>query len=355
MMNQDTIRQAAILIASLDHTQAGALLQRLDPVKADRIRQAVSNLSDEDLKSSRSVIKEFLSDYTPNAEKTSPLTSTEQPAGTPPKTISEAAHSPFREIPSFDFQFLYHVSPPLIAGFLAKLHKQIAAAILTRIPSDLSGVVLSYLSSEQQSEILERISSSNDCEFTQLQTVTRLLKDCLIHIGESETRVPPQLAAQTIEQAAKDNFLHRTLTDIESNGTELSRLEHLHARKRQAGPIDACSRSLLQETQTIRNETLRFEDIVLLNDNSLAKLFHHIDHNTLLLALAGAPGEVVQRVMSPLNGRQAARFTEKLEQIAGVSLQQIENAQEFIASEATRMAQESTIQFIEQKPFHAAA
>ena len=238
---------------------------------------------------------------------------------------------------------------------MAKLHKQIAAAILTRIPSDLSGVVLSYLSSEQQSEILERISSSNDCEFIQLQTVIRLLKDCLINIGESETRVPPQLAAQTIEQATKDNFLHRTLTDIESNGTELSRLEHLHARKRQAGPIDACSRSLLQETQTIRNERLRFEDIVLLNDNSLAKLFHHIDHNTLLLALAGAPGEVVQRVMSPLNGRQAARFTEKLEQIAGVSLQQIENAQEFIASEATRMAQESTIQFIEQKPFHAAA
>lgn len=351
MMDHDTIRQAAILIDSLAPTQAEDVLQRLDAVEATRIRQAVGNLSAEDLKSSKAVIKEFLASCTPEAVKATPPTEPEHPTETATERIPGAAYSPFGETKPFDFQFLYQVSPPLIAQFLGKLHKQIAAVILTRMPSDLSGVVISYLPPGQQSEILERISNHDECEFSQLQTVTRLLKDCLMHIGESQT----QLTSEAIEQATRDDFLNRTLTDIESNGTDLSHLEHLHARKRQAGPIDACSRSLLQDTYITEKETLRFEDIVLLNDHSLAKLFHHINHETLLLALAGAPIEVIQRITSPLTNQQALRFAEKLEQLAGVSLQQIENAQQIIADQATRMAQEKTIQFLEQKPFRAAA
>lgn len=357
MMDHDTIRQAAILVASLDATQAEGLLRRLDTSEADRIRKAVANLSPEDLSGSQSVIEEFLANYEADAQS---------PNTTPPVQKSEACelsrfsagrdtYTSFNETKLFDFQFLYQVSPPLVANFLEKLHKQIAAVILARMPADLSGVVLSYLSSQHQSEILARISSSKDCEFAQLQTVSRLLKDCLMDIEEAQSPLPPQLAAQAIEKAAQDNFLNRTLTDIESNGTELSHLEHLHSRKRQVGPIDACSRSLHQETQASRHEILRFEDIVLLNDNSLAKLFHQIDHNTLLLALAGTSMEVIQRIISPLSEQQALRFTTKLEQVSGVSLLQIENAQQLIAAQATRMAQESLIQFIEQKPFHAAA
>ncbi len=355
MMDHNTIRQAAILIASLDKTQADELLQQLDPAEAEHMRQAVDNLSEEDLKSSRSVIEEFLSDYTPQVDAASSPAPTRQLEGNPTAEIPDRTYSKFNDRQPCDFQFLYKVSPPLVARFLGKIHKQIAAAVLARMPADLSGVFLSYLSPGQQSEILERITHSHDCEFTQIQTVTRLLRDCLMHISESETQYPSQHTAETIQQAVQDNFLHRTLTDIESNGTELSHLEYLHSRKRQVGPIDACSRSLLQETLATRKEILRFEDITLLNDNSLAKLFHHIDQKTLLLALAGAPTEVIQRITAPLKGQQAERFTEKLEQLTGVSLRQIEKAQKFIAAQATSMIQENTIQFIEQKPFHAAA
>ena len=355
MMDHDTIRQAAILIDSLAPSQAEEVLQRLDEQEAFRIRQAVENLSAEDLKSSQAVIEEFLATCTPETVKSTPSIKPEQSIKATADRIPEAKYSPFSETKPFDFQFLYQVSPPLIAQFLGKLHKQIAAVILTRMPFDLSGVVISYLPSRQQSEILDRISNSDECEFSQLHTVTRLLKDCLMHICESQTQLPPQLASEAIEQAARDNFLNRTLTDIESNGTDLSHLEHLHTRKRQAGPIDACSRSLMQDTHVTKKETLRFEDIILLDDNSLAKLFHHINHKTLLLALAGAPSEVIQRITSPLTSQQVLRFTEKLEQIVGVSLQQIEKAQQIIADQATRMAQEKTIRFLEQKPFRAAA
>ena len=356
MMDHDTIRQAAILIASLDATQAEGLLRRLESAEAERIRQAVTSLSPEDLSGSQSVIEEFLANYEADVQSpaTNPSAQNSEPCE-PTPTSTPNTYTSFNQSQPFDFQFLYQVSPPLVAQFLGKLHKQIAAVTLARMPADLSGVVLSYLSNQQQREILARISNSKHCEFSQLQTVAKLLKDCLMDIEESQSQLPPQLTAQAIEQAAQDNFLNRTLTDIESNGTELSHLEHLHSRKRQVGPIDACSRSLLQDTQSAHQKMLRFEDIVFLNDNSLAKLFHHIDHSTLLLALAGAPTEVIQRIISPLSEQQSLRFTAKLEQISGVSLLQIENAQQVIAAQATRMARENLIQFIEQKPFHAAA
>ena len=64
MMDQSTIRQAAILISSLDSDQAEQLLLRLDPTEAQRIREAVSALTEEDLLASQEVIEDFLASYT---------------------------------------------------------------------------------------------------------------------------------------------------------------------------------------------------------------------------------------------------------------------------------------------------
>ncbi len=353
MMDQSTIRRAAILIANLERDKAESLLQRLDPLGADRIRQAAASLSSDDLQSSQAVIEEFLANY--SSEEDAATTCNADFNAPAAETALTSSYSSFLQRPPIDLQFLYNVSPPLVAQFLATLHKQIAAVLLAHMPADLSEVILSYFSARQQSEILERINHSKPCNIVQLQTIVRLLKDCLMEIGNSPSHLPLHRSVRAGKSDSQDNFLNRTLSAMESNGTELSHLEYLHSQNRQGGPIDACSRSLLKATQAVKNETLRFEDLVFLNDNSLAKLFHQIDPQTLLLALAGAPTDVIQRITSPLTQQQASRFMDKLEQISGVSLRQIETAQQFVAAQATQMAKENTIQFIEQKPFHAAA
>ena len=148
MMDHDTIRQAAILVASLDATQAEGLLQRLDTAEADRIRKAVKDLSPEDLSGSQSVIEEFLANYESDTPSPNTNPSVQKPESREllSSTSGRDSYTSFHEAQPFDFQFLYQVSPPLVAQFLEKLHKQIAAVILARMPADLSGVVLSYLS-----------------------------------------------------------------------------------------------------------------------------------------------------------------------------------------------------------------
>ena len=363
MMDPYTLRQAAILVASLDTEQSEGLLARLDTHERERIRQTILSLSAEDLSGSETVIEEFLANYaeTPDEESlSSEPGQSEHYDSTLPTTEAEAVPKPANQTDSFtphqssDLQFLYQVSPPNIAQFLSNVHKQIAATVLSRIPADFSGVILSYFPAGEQAEILERIANSSRCHPAQLHLVTRLMQDCLAQKNH-ELNLPQQNAAAAIEIVSQDNFLNRTLSAMESNGTELSSLEHLHVQKRTDGPVDACSRSLQRETQYPVSLNLRFEDIALLDDKSLAHLFHQIDHQTLLLALAGAASEVIQRITSPLSAEQAQRFMVRLEAIEGVSLCDIEKAQQTITELTVRLVKEAKVQFTEQKRFQAAA
>ena len=180
-MDQSTIRRAAILIANLERDKAESLLRQLDPLGAERIRQAVDSLSSDDLQSSQDVIEEFLSNYSSEEDAATDCdTEFNVPAA---ETETTSSYSSFLQRPPIDLQFLYNVSPPLVAQFLATLHKQIAAVLLAHMPADLSEVILSYFSARQQNEIRERINHSKPCSIVQLQTIVRLLKDCLMELG----------------------------------------------------------------------------------------------------------------------------------------------------------------------------
>ena len=138
-MDQSTIRQAAILISSLDSDQAGQLLLRLDPTEAQRIREAVSALTEEDLLASQEVIEDFLASYTKDTVKSNhtPHEDSDIEGNASVDSVAQIASGSFPcSAESLDLQFLYQVSPPVIAEFLGSMHAQIAATMLTHVPQD---------------------------------------------------------------------------------------------------------------------------------------------------------------------------------------------------------------------------
>ena len=146
MMDQSTIRQAAILISSLDSDQADLLLLRLDPTEAQRIREAVSALTEEDLLASQEVIEDFLASYTKDTVKSNhtPHEDSDIEGNASVDSVAQIASAKlsFRSAESLDLQCLYQVSPPVIAQILGSMHAQIAATILTHVPPDFSGIIL---------------------------------------------------------------------------------------------------------------------------------------------------------------------------------------------------------------------
>jgi len=101
--------------------------------------------------------------------------------------------------------------------------------------------------------------------------------------------------------------------------------------------------------------TLRFEDLNLLDDRSLAQVFHVVDSQIMLLALAGATVEFIKRVSGPLTSAQKERFNEQIKSLGPITLNEIEQAQQNVAETATSLANAGQITITGQQPFMAAA
>ncbi|MEE2842959.1 MAG: FliG C-terminal domain-containing protein [Planctomycetota bacterium] len=338
MMDHDTLRRAAVLVASLKPGQADELVAQLSSHDAKRLQARVANLSAEDLAASADVIEDFLDHH-------------QEPAKTPSmETLATAKTEELSSIASEfnvapDFDFLDQVSPALVADFLSSVHSQIGAAILSALPSRLAGVILSYFDSQKQQDVLDRIAVSGTCAAESLQFAVLLLQDRLLQIDTNgQGHSPrPDTKAQEIRAAAQSSFRNRTISTLDTPGTELG---HLGAGQRlERSTIEAA-------TQPI---TLRFEDLILLDDRSLAQVFHVVDSQIMLLALAGATVEFIKRVSGPLTSSQKERFNEQIKSLGPITLNEIEQAQQNVAETATHLANAGQITITGQQPFLAAA
>ena len=338
MMDHDTLRRAAVLVASLKPGQADELVAQLPSNDAKRLRACVANLSAEDLAASADVIEDFLDHHQEPAAAPSKQTL----VTVKPEELSSTA-SGFNVAPDFDF--LDQVSPALVADFFSSVHSQIGAAILSALPSRLAGVILSYFDSQKQQDVLDRIAVSGTCTAESLQFAVLLLQDRLLKIDTiGQGHSPrPDTKAQEIKAAAQSSFRNRTISTLDTPGTELGHL----------GTDQRLERSTIESTN--QPITLRFEDLILLDDRSLAQVFHVVDSQIMLLALAGATVEFIKRVSGPLNSSQKERFNEQIKSLGPITLNEIEQAQQNVAETATHLANAGQITITGQQPFLAAA
>ncbi|HIA61877.1 MAG TPA: hypothetical protein EYM79_03050 [Planctomycetes bacterium] len=338
MMDHDTLRRAAVLVASLKPGQADELVAQLSSRDAKRLQACVANLSAEDLAASADVIEDFL-DHHQEPAKAHPA---EMLATQKPEQQSSAA-SVLNVAPDFDF--LDQVSPTLVADFLSSVHSQIGAAILSALPSRFAGIILSYFDSQKQQDVLDRIATSGTCAVESLQFAVLLLQDRLLQIDTNgQGHSPrPDTKAQEIRAAAQSSFRNRTISTLDTPGTELGHL----------GTGQRFDRSTIEEAE--QPITLRFEDLMLLDDRSLAQVFHVVDSQVMLLALAGATVDFIKRVSGPLTSSQKERFNEQIQTLGPISLSEIEQAQQNVAETATHLANAGQITITGQQPFLAAA
>ena len=338
MMDHDTLRRAAVLVASLKPGQADELVAQLSSRDAKRLQACVANLSAEDLAASDDVIEDFLDHHQEPTKAHSTETLATQ------KTEQQSSSASVFNVAS-DFGFLDQVSPTLVADFLSSVHSQIGAAILSALPSRFAGVILSYFDSQKQQDVLDRIAASGACAAESLEFAVLLLQDRLLQIDTNgQGHSPrPDTKAQEIRAAAESSFRNRTISTLDTPGTELGHL----------GVGQRVDRSIIEESK--QPISLRFEDLILLDDRSLAQVFHVVDSQVMLFALAGATVDFIKRVSGPLTSSQKERFNEQIQSLGPISLSEIEQAQQNVAETATHLANAGQITITGQQPFLAAA
>lgn len=342
-----TIRKIAILLHSLEAGAADKLLDQLPPADATLLREAMMSLEDIDVAEQEEVLSDFL--------LKKDLPAVPQPAKESPQPAQDRVTNP---PPPTGFGLLETASPVLVASRLQQETPQAIAAILSRLKPGTSAAILRELPHELQVDLLRRITELDTLSRPVIDELASSLEQLLHQPGEPGAAQHGLAAAHAILQATDP--LHRhDLMDRLAIGPSSQDQENtqpptpwLQAGSQAGRPHPPAVRTGTANDQQF---VIRFEELALLDDLSLAILIQSVDPQLVLLALAGASREFVDRILQPLEPREGRQFRRRMEQIGPLQLQDITRAQQALASHAIQLASEGKITIHNRRRFVMAA
>jgi flagellar motor switch protein FliG len=153
-----------------------------------------------------------------------------------------------------------------------------------------------------------------------LKTVAESLEEELMTIsaGEEETLKGLDIAAEIVNALPKD-----LQTEI---------LEDLHKD----------NEKLATE---IEDRMFKFEDIVKLSDRDIIEVLKAVDKNDLLIALKGAPQEILDKFLNNMSKRAAQMFLEDMELLGSLKKSEVENARKKVILAIKELIEKGIIEY----------
>jgi len=96
---------------------------------------------------------------------------------------------------------------------------------------------------------------------------------------------------------------------------------------------------------TIEEKMFKFEDIVKLDNRAIIEILKNVDKNDLLIALKGAPEEIVDKFLSNMSKRAAQMFMEDMEVLGPVKKSEVENARKKIIAKIKELIESGVIEY----------
>lgn len=324
-MHDAGIRKAAILVASLDQTATDLLFDQLGPACAELVREAVMALDDIDPEEQRKIIEEFrrigpmMPDRSPAGIELDQLTlgqtflPIDEPVQVPDtgdaKELRNVAHTEPPQPPPFSF--LHCAEDERLLQLLSSERPQTIALVLSHLPPQRAGEVLSLFAPTLQVEVVRRLVDLEDTD-----------SETLRHVEEAlEARLSRQFAMERGRSAGPD-AIARILASSNSRIIE--------------GILDNLATYDRPLAERFGRRSLRFDDIVQLDDATLVATFRGAEAEVAQAALLGAPPQLVERVLRRMRPEEAQLLQRKLDYPGPIGLSDIEDARQQIALLAER-------------------
>jgi flagellar motor switch protein FliG len=355
-MSQTTaqLRKAAVLVRSLDPESAAAVLSRLSPEEAKRVRLAIQSLGEIDPEERADVSAEFrrsglaarenLRDAVELELASAPMTALPAPAS------SVAARSSASGRP---FEFLEQARVESLVPYLAREHVQTVAVVLSYLPPARAAQVLAALPEKQQAATLERLSVLGETDPSTLQVLERELADWVARQQASRTR--PTQRIDTVnailaaaDQTARGQILANLVKHNQRLATQLSPpappepppvatiAEQIAELRAAAAELSHAAESREPEPPQPEIPAIRFDDLVRFDAAALGVILKSVDSDLLVLALVGASDELVARITTPMPPKVAKAFRRRLHNCGPTRLRDVEAAQAEVARIASQ-------------------
>ena len=359
------IRKAAILVSSLDQRAADALLAQMGDETAARVRSALVELDDIPAEEQRAVLAEFFAGRQSAADRFGPADpglEVELSTVAESDAANDARFEPATDDPQQPFSFLQQFPSEAIASVLSREAAQTIAVVIAQLLPSLAARILEAMPAGLASEALERMASLGQPSDAALADIADLLRRELSCVTVPE-KTPKSLSALqsllgAMNQATRQHMLSglncRNGRLAQQLGYQADRID-ANQLQYQVEPTDLALAHERSERGIITAPLVEFEDLLLLSNNALRRLFAAAPSNIVLLALTGAPEAVVSRIVGELPSAEAATLRKRLAFPGPVRLSDIAAAQEELAAIARKLAEAGAIALPGMRRFAAAA
>ena len=313
-------QKAAVLMAALGSERAASVMKRLEEEEIESLSHEMARLSSVGTETTDSVFSELAAG-----------------AGGPgnvsggvdyAREVIERALGPERAADllgrltggadSRPFEFLHRVPAERIAGLLRGESPQTTALVLASLHSTLAAGVLALLPETEQPDIALRIARMGHANTKVIQQVEAVIRQKLGAVVERK------YSAKGGAKALAGILNHA------DRSTERNVLERL------AGADKALAAQ-------VRGMLFVFEDIVKLDERAIQQVLREVDQKDLVLALRGAPENVMDAVLTNMSERGAAMLKEEMEIQQPQRQRDVDEAQSRIVTVVRKLDEAGTI------------
>lgn len=318
-MSRAGMEKAAALLLALGEDAAAAVFRYLGPQEVSELGSAMRTI--EVLPRER--VREILRDYaTEAAEQTGFAADTRRflddalKQALPPERAREAWQR-ISMPASAALERLAWRPPAEIAGLLEPLSTTLVAVIVGQLPRDVAAATLELLPATQRADALQALAQGG------------------IPTPDALAELDGWLTGLDRVAAAPGETMAATLLAQMSAGSSAAALNQL-------GQRDAALVARLR----VRN--LGFDDLVRLSEAGRRTFLRNIGARTLLHALKGSDGRVLEALAAVMTPTAAQRLRDDLDTLGAVPVSEIQAAQEAVGENLRRLLAEGAIHLAEE-------
>ena len=320
-INEEGLERSAILMMTLDEDTAAEVFKFLSPRDVQQLGMAMAGLR----QVSRERIAEVLNLFHSELDQLSAIDINssdhirtvlvkalgEDRAASMLEDIFEANHGS-------GIDALNLMEPTVVAEMIRDEHPQIIATVIVHLERHQAADILALFDDALRNDIVLRIATFSGVQPAALQELTEVLGGLL--------------DGQNLKRSKMGGV--RTAAEI----------LNLMNTAQEEGVIETVRNYSDSLAQQIIDEMFVFENIADLDDRTIQRIMQDIDTNSLVVALKGAPEEMLNRFLSNMSNRAAEMMREDMQMRGPLRVSVVEAEQKNILLLIRRLADSGEIQ-----------
>ncbi len=328
IQNLSGAEKAAIFLSTLPEESTAKVFKSLRDYEIEKIIKAILSLDSPPKDVVHAVIKEayeMLKETSPFKIAPDNLRKILEQS-LPPEKLQKLLEETFiTEEGKTIFKELEKMDPKLVAGLIQNEHPQVIAMILSQLSPMKAADIIQHLPkrlgiTNVQEEVIKRIASIEKISTQMLKVVADTLEEEIMTLGagKGETLSGIDIAAEIVNNLPKD-LGQEILDEIRREDTILA--------------------------DTIEEKMFKFEDIAKLDNRAIIEILKEVDKNDLLVALKGAPKEIIDKFLVNMSKRAAQMFLEDMEVLGPMKKSEVENARKKIIATIKELIEKGIIEY----------